>query len=91
LGGKIVFMLRTKLLATLLAGISFVNLPTWAQTSPRSQFLELSGNDQQITGLMRQFYKQVSDLWLELRLDPSVDADGVRKQLDAVSEQIGEL
>ncbi|HEY9843574.1 MAG TPA: family 10 glycosylhydrolase [Candidatus Obscuribacterales bacterium] len=88
-------MHRTKWLAWLTACLLAAAMPVLAQpetpSATSSAFLELSGNDQQQPGPVRQFYKQVSDLWLELRLDPTVDADGVRKQLDGVSEQLNAL
>lgn len=66
--------------------------PVFAAPAPISSvFEELSASDQQQFIPMREFYKRVSDLWFELRLDPTVQADSVRKQLDQVSEALSKL
>ncbi|PKL77984.1 MAG: hypothetical protein CVV27_04145, partial [Candidatus Melainabacteria bacterium HGW-Melainabacteria-1] len=87
-------MHRLKWFACLTACLLATANPALAQVQAErlpSQFLELSANQQQSVSAVRQLYNQVSELWLELRLDPSVDADGVRKQLDGVSEQLNGL
>lgn len=83
-------MFRFKALACAIACFWGLTLPLMAQ-SISSQFMELSATEQQGVGSMRQFYTRVSDLWLELRLDPTVDADGVRTLLDEVSEELSKL
>ncbi len=61
-----------------------------AQVLP-SQFETLNSSDQQDPGQIKALYKQISDQWLVLRLDPYVDAAGVRKQLDQVAETLSIL
>lgn len=61
-----------------------------AQVLP-SQFETLSRGDQEDLNQIRALYKQISDKWLILRLDPYVDADGIRKQLDQVAETLSAL
>lgn len=78
----------TSLVFTLCMGLTSI---AQAQIAIPSQFMELASKDQQDSKQLRQLYKDVSDLWLELRLDPTVDAESVRKDLDQISEQIGTL
>jgi uncharacterized lipoprotein YddW (UPF0748 family) len=86
-----VSMFRSKVLACLTICLFGSMLPALAAPVKTSQFLELSASEQQAVASVRQFYKQVSELWMELRLDPTVDAAGVRKQLDQASEILSGL
>ncbi len=83
-------MFRFKALVCAAACLWGLTLPLMAQ-STSSQFIEISATEQQAIGTMRQFYTRVSDLWLELRLDPNVDAGGVKALLDEVSDSLKKL
>lgn len=81
--------LLTFLAAALL--VSAPQPPLLADTDLSPRVLALDSRAQNQTQALRQLYNQVNERWLELRLDPHVDADGLRKSLDQVSEHLNQL
>ncbi|MBF2053279.1 MAG: family 10 glycosylhydrolase [Candidatus Sericytochromatia bacterium] len=81
--------LLTLLAAALL--ISAPQHPLLADTDLSPRILALDSRAQNQTADLRDLYNQVNARWLELRLDPHVDADALRKSLDQVSEKLNQL
>jgi len=81
-------ILLSALSACLLINGSFQAL---AATDLSSRFEVLDARAQNNLSHLQTLYKQISELWFELRLDPTVDGDGIRKDLDRVSEWLTQI
>lgn len=84
-------MFRPKLLACVILSLCGLAGPGQAQESSPAHFLELPSAEQTRPDSVRRLYGQVSGMWQELRLDPSVDDESVRKQLDGIAKLVTAL
>lgn len=72
-------------------GVALSAFSARAQERLPSQFQVLSPQQVKQTSELRELYESISRRWLELRLDPQVDGDGLRNDLNRASDFLARL